>query len=190
MTDIPPFLVPNIPFWGGKKTRSCLNQKSSLDKSAYITKESDLRFWLLVARTPYRRIKTRPSSDSEAETMNKLKGQSSNMQTGQDFYYGELICQASSFSWSDQLVRQSGKFCWSVYQTCNIVMLQSGNVAELQCYNLALSQCCKVAVNTSWVRTDERMAGQTNKRSKGKVGFLNCCRSKRLFHEKLSMFLI
>ena len=30
-------------------------------------------------------VKTRPSSDSEAATMYKLKGQSSNMQTGRSF---------------------------------------------------------------------------------------------------------
>ena len=34
---------------------------------------------------------TRPSSDSEAATMYKLKRQSSNMQTGQGFKYKELI---------------------------------------------------------------------------------------------------
>ena len=32
-------------------------------------------------------LKTRPSLDSEAATMYKLKGQSSNMQTGQSFKY-------------------------------------------------------------------------------------------------------
>ena len=35
--------------------------------------------------------KTRPSSDSEAATMYKLKGQSSNMQTGQSFENRELV---------------------------------------------------------------------------------------------------
>ena len=34
---------------------------------------------------------TRPSSDSEAATMYKLKGQSSNMQTGQSFETRELV---------------------------------------------------------------------------------------------------
>ena len=35
--------------------------------------------------------KTRPSSDSEAATMYKLKGQSSNMRTGQSFEHRELV---------------------------------------------------------------------------------------------------
>ena len=35
--------------------------------------------------------KTRPSSDLEAATMYKLKGQSLNMQTGQGFKYRELV---------------------------------------------------------------------------------------------------
>ena len=35
--------------------------------------------------------KTRPSSDSEAATMYKLKGQSSNVRTGQGFKYRELV---------------------------------------------------------------------------------------------------
>ena len=35
--------------------------------------------------------KTRPSSDSEAATMYKLKGQSLNMSTGQGFKYRELV---------------------------------------------------------------------------------------------------
>ena len=38
--------------------------------------------------------KTRPSSDSEAATMYKLKGQSSNMRTGQSFVNKELVCLA------------------------------------------------------------------------------------------------
>ena len=37
---------------------------------------------------------TRPSSDSEAATMYKLKGQSSNMRTGQSFENKELVCLA------------------------------------------------------------------------------------------------
>ena len=71
--------------------------------------------------------KTRPSSDSEAATMYKLKGQSSNMQTGQGFKYKELVrpagpsswfvhlvCPAGPFSWSVQLVRPAGPSSWSV----------------------------------------------------------------------------
>ena len=37
---------------------------------------------------------TRPSSNSEAVTMYKLKGQSSNIQTGQSFKNKELVCLA------------------------------------------------------------------------------------------------
>ena len=36
-------------------------------------------------------IQTKPSSDSEAATVYKLKGQSSNMQTGQGFKYREMV---------------------------------------------------------------------------------------------------
>ena len=42
--------------------------------------------------------KTRPSSDSEAATMYKLKGQSSNMQTGQSFQHRELVYLADPSS--------------------------------------------------------------------------------------------
>ena len=38
--------------------------------------------------------KTKPSLDSEAGTKYKLKGQSSNMQTGQSFENKELVCLA------------------------------------------------------------------------------------------------
>ena len=39
---------------------------------------------------------TRPSSNSEAVTMYKLKGQSSNIQTGQSFKNKELVCLAGT----------------------------------------------------------------------------------------------
>jgi len=41
---------------------------------------------------------TRPLSDSEAATMYKLKGQSSNMQTGQNFKNRELVRLADPYS--------------------------------------------------------------------------------------------
>ena len=53
----------------------------------------------------YRKVKpkTRPSSDSEAATMYKLKGKSSNMQTGQGFkkknWSVQLVCPAGPSSW-------------------------------------------------------------------------------------------
>ena len=46
------------------------------------------------------RSKTRPSSDSEAATMYKLKGQSSNMRTGQRFENRELVRLADPSSLS------------------------------------------------------------------------------------------
>ena len=51
---------------------------------------------------------TRLSSDSEAATMYKLKGQSLNMRTGQGFKYRELVRPAGPSSWSVQLVRPAG----------------------------------------------------------------------------------
>ena len=41
---------------------------------------------------------TRPSSNSEGVTMYKLKGQSSNIQTGQSFKNKELVCLAGPSS--------------------------------------------------------------------------------------------
>ena len=43
-------------------------------------------------------VETRPSSDSEAATMYKLKGQSSNMQTVQSFKNKKLVCLAYPFT--------------------------------------------------------------------------------------------
>ena len=43
-------------------------------------------------------VKTRPSSDSEALTMYKLKGLSSNMQTDQSIKNKELVCLADPSS--------------------------------------------------------------------------------------------
>ena len=45
-------------------------------------------------------LQTRPSSDLEAATMYKLKGQSSNKQTGQGYKYRELVRPAGPSSWS------------------------------------------------------------------------------------------
>ena len=59
-------------------------------------------------------FKTRPSSDLEAATMYKLKGQSLTMGTGQGFKYRELVCPANQSSWSAQLVNPAGPFSWSV----------------------------------------------------------------------------
>ena len=44
--------------------------------------------------------KTRPSLDSEAATIYKLKGQSSDIRTSQGFKYRELVRPASPSSWS------------------------------------------------------------------------------------------
>ena len=57
--------------------------------------------YLIYSENPISRVKireglkiTRPSSNSEAVTMYKLKGQSSNIQTGQSFKNKELVCLA------------------------------------------------------------------------------------------------
>ena len=54
--------------------------------------------YLIYSENPISRVKireglkiTRPSSNSEAVTMYKLKGQSSNIQTGQSFKNKELV---------------------------------------------------------------------------------------------------
>ena len=60
-----------------------------------------------------RDLATRPSSDSEAATMYKLKGKSSNKRTGQGFKWKELVCPAALSSWSVQLARPAGPSSWS-----------------------------------------------------------------------------
>ena len=59
--------------------------------------------YLIYSENPISRVKireglkiTRPSSNSEAVTMYKLKGQSSNIQTGQSFKNKELVCLAGT----------------------------------------------------------------------------------------------
>ena len=66
---------------------------------------------------------TWPSSDSEAETLFKLKGPSLNMRTGQGLkkrvlnpssWFVQLVCPTGLSSWSVQLVRPAGPSSWSV----------------------------------------------------------------------------
>ena len=89
---------------------------------------------------------TRLSSDSEAATMYKPKGQSSNMQTSQGFRYRELVRPAGQSSWSIKLVHLADPSSWFVLH-----MLQIACIANCTCCKLHVLQiacfancmCCK-----------------------------------------------
>ena len=101
--------------------------------------------------------KTRPSSDSEAATMYKLKGQSSNMRTGQGFKQK----RAGPSSWSVKLVYPAGLSSRPVWLIClanssswfvqwlyayfNIHIIMS-KVHMLQSVHVVKCTCCKVHV--------------------------------------------
>ena len=99
---------------------------------------------------------TRPPSDSEAVTMYKLKGKSSNMQSSQGFKWKELVRPAGLSSWSVQLVHQAGPSSWFFQLGCpaglssKVHVLQSaknkvssnGNyILHFQFYPLHLMHC-------------------------------------------------
>ena len=76
--------------------------------------------------------KTRPSSDSEAATMYKLKGKSSNMWTGQGFKWKELV---------RQLVCSAGLCCWSVKLVCSASLTSLRCNLHVKSYMMHLT-CC------------------------------------------------
>ena len=127
---------------------------SSFQKFLWIYSEMIHGGFIGILRTTFsvRQI-YRPSSDSEAGTMYKLKGQSLNRRTGQGFKYKELVrpadlsnCSSSwsvklvwpagPYSWSVQLVRPAGPYSRSVQlvhsagPSCKVHVLQSARVAK------------------------------------------------------------
>ena len=55
--------------------------------------------------------------------MYKLKGQSSNMQTGQSFENKELVCLADPSSWFVRLVRPAGPSNWVFLLVCQSALI-------------------------------------------------------------------
>ena len=111
-------------------------------------------------------LKAKPSSDSEAGTMYKLKGQSSNMWIGQEFKYRErvwsiyLICPAGSMhialcalqpskcKWFKLHILQIACVCkLHVWQ---LAVLQIAGVANCRCYKWRVLQIARLPNYMCW----------------------------------------
>ena len=134
---------------------------SSFQKFLWIYSEMIHGGFIGILRTTFsvRQI-YRPSSDSEAATMYKLKGQSLNRRTGQGFKCKELV-------------RPAGPSNWSVYR---VAMLPKVTKSYQKLPKVAKG--CQMLPNVAkrcklW---NVHKVG-TNGHTKGQVGFLSCCRS-------------
>ena len=86
--------------------------------------------------------RTRPSSGSKTATMYKLKGYSSNMQTGQGFKHRELVCPAGLSGRHIKLIHLTNFSCWlCAYCTMHIIACK---VHLMPCAQVVKSTCCKM----------------------------------------------